>query len=96
MWGYGPGSGYGMMGGYGYGWGFGLLHTAISVAVIVAIVFFAIWALRAITGTGHRHHTMAPPPGPPRSPGLDILEERYAKGEINREEYLEKKKDLGG
>jgi putative membrane protein len=25
-----------------------------------------------------------------------ILEERYAKGDITREEYLEKKRDLGG
>jgi len=95
MWGYGPGSGYGMMGGYGYGWGYGILHVAISVAVIVAVVFFVIWALRAITGTGHHHPMMTPPSGPRRSPGLDILEERYAKGEINRDEYLEKKKDMG-
>jgi putative membrane protein len=30
-----------------------------------------------------------------RSPGLDVLEERYARGEINRDEYLEKKRDIG-
>jgi len=28
------------------------------------------------------------------SPGLDVLEERYARGEIDRDEYLQKKKDL--
>ena len=31
-----------------------------------------------------------------RSPSLDALDERYARGEIQRDEYLEKKKDLGG
>jgi putative membrane protein len=31
-----------------------------------------------------------------RTDALSILEGRYARGEIQREEYLEKKKDLGG
>jgi hypothetical protein len=31
-----------------------------------------------------------------RSPGLDALEERYARGEIKRDEYLEKKRDITG
>jgi putative membrane protein len=31
-----------------------------------------------------------------RSSGLAVLEERYARGEIDREEYLQKKHDLGG
>ena len=30
------------------------------------------------------------------SSALGILEERYAMGDITREEYLEKKRDLGG
>ncbi len=29
-------------------------------------------------------------------PGFDVLERRYAGGEIDREEYLQKKADLGG
>lgn len=31
-----------------------------------------------------------------RPAGLDVLERRYAGGEIEREEYLQKKADLGG
>ena len=31
-----------------------------------------------------------------RSSALDVLEERYARGEINRDEYLEKKRDITG
>ena len=87
--GYGYGPGW-MMGGWGgYGWGYGLLHLAISVAVIVAVVFLVIWALRAVTGVAPHHMAR-------RSAGLDVLEERYARGEINRDEYLQKKKDIGG
>ncbi len=91
--GYGYGPHWGMMGGGwgGYGWGYGLIHVAVSVAVIVAIVFFVIWALRALTGGSLHHHY-----GPRRSGGLDVLEERYARGEINRDEYLQKKKDILG
>jgi putative membrane protein len=89
--GYGYGPQWGMMGGGwgGYGWGYGLLHIAVSVAVIVCVVFFVIWALRPIMGVGLHH-------GPRRSSGRDVLEERYARGEINRDEYLQKKKDIGG
>ena len=31
-----------------------------------------------------------------RSSALDLVEERYARGEINRDEYLEKKRDITG
>jgi putative membrane protein len=54
-------------------------------------VFLVIWAVRAITGGG-----LPRVGGPRRSPGLDVLEERYARGEINRDEYLQKKRDMGG
>lgn len=87
MWGYGP---YGMAG-YGGGWAMGwmmifggILWLGLLAAAVAAIVY----ALRGGARFG------APPPLERRSAGLDILEQRYARGEIQREEYLQKKRDL--
>ncbi len=87
MWGYGPD--YGMMGGYGgYGMmgGFGMI---IWFVFLIALVAGVVWVVRQGGIAGHPHHLP-----PRRSAGLDVLEERYARGEINRDEYLEKKKDI--
>ena len=84
MGGFGPG--YGMMGGYG----FGIVHLVFWAIVLIALVVAIFWLVRSMTGSGAHHHP------PKRSVGLEVLEERYAKGEIQREEYLEKKKDIQG
>jgi len=49
----------------------------------------------------HAHPTDRPPTGsPPAAPAqktsLHILDERYARGEIEREDYLQRKQDLKG
>lgn len=80
---------YGMMSGWGgWAWPFmgivPLLFLAALIAVVVLLVRYA------AGGGGH------PPPMERRSPGLDALEERYARGEIDRDEYLQKKKDIAG
>lgn len=88
--GYGYGPGWGMMNGWGYGgygYGFGIFHMIIWVVVLVAIVALVVWLVRSATGPGMR---------PRRSTGLDVLEECYARGEISRDEYLQKKKDISG
>jgi uncharacterized membrane protein len=46
--------------------------------------------MRSLTSAGAHSMTV------PRSSGLGLLEERYARGEVNREEYLQKKGDLQG
>lgn len=78
------------MWGGGWGWGgmflgplFGLLFIA---AVAVAIVF----VVRAVGGGGHHHRH-----GGARS-ALDILDERFARGEIDKEEYEERRRVLTG
>ncbi len=59
--------------------------------ILGLIVFAVAWFVRSAPGMSTQ-----PPGAPRRSPGLDVLEERYARGEINRDEYLQKKQDLGG
>jgi len=88
--GYGYGPQWGMMGGWGYGYGFGLIHMVVWIIILVAIIVGVIWLVRSLAGTGGHG------PLQRRSPGLEVLEERYARGEINRDEYLQKKKDIGG
>jgi putative membrane protein len=61
-----------------------LLFLALIIAVVV-------WIVRYAAGGGGR-----PPLSERRSPGLDVLEERYARGEISRDEYLQKKRDIAG
>ncbi len=63
-------------------------HWLFSTLVLVLVIGVAIALARGLGGLGRTRAQ--------RSPGLDALEERYAKGEIQREEYLQKKHDLGG
>jgi putative membrane protein len=92
MWGYGP---YGMMG-YGDGWGSGgwmMLFGGFFWIILLAIGIAAVvWIVRAGTHGGH----YAPPRIQRGSSGLDVLEERYARGELNRDEFLQKKRDILG
>lgn len=87
MMGYGPD--WGMMGGWGGGtwWGpFGMIIWLLFLALIIVGI---VWLVRAMVRPGE-----GPPRLAGRSSGLDILEQRYARGEINRDEYLQKKQDI--
>ena len=87
MMGYGPE--WGMMGGWGGG-GFGPFGMIIWLVILVAIVAGIVWLIRAVVPGGTDHLPAR------RSSGLDVLEERYARGEINQDEYLQKKRDIAG
>ena len=81
MWGYGPGAG---------GLGGGPIFLIFWLAVIVALIAGAVWLARSVS-----RQDGAQSPRPAQSSALDILEARYARGDINRDEYLEKRRDLG-
>jgi putative membrane protein len=72
--------GYGMMGLYGL---FGVLFNVLVLAGIVVLI---VWAVR-------RFSTPSNPPNSGPSP-REILQARYARGEITREQYQQMLSDL--
>lgn len=86
--------------GYGNGWEVWVM-TVLMIVVVVAIVVAAIYLIRGAGSRGtavHGPYASPPvaPPGPQGGPGSpqDILKRRYAAGEIDRDEYLQKLEDL--
>jgi len=74
-----------MMGGgmmYGFGW-IGLL---LNIAIIVGIVILIVWAVKRFTN-GSSSTTIQTP--------REILQTRYARGEITRDQYQQMLSDLG-
>ncbi len=82
-WGHGPGM---MNWGFGMGW-FGLITMGIFwIVIIVGIIFLIRWLVVSSRGVTY---------GPKlEETALDILKKRYARGEINREEFEQKKREL--
>lgn len=71
-----------MYGEHMFGFG-GIFMWLFWILIIVAIV----WAVRAATASGGDSPAR-------QKTALDILKERYAKGEIDQEEFERKRKDL--
>ena len=79
----GPHMGYGW-----HGWFFGPIMMIVFIAVAVVVV---VTLVRWFGGQGH-----SPPPySPPMKTPLDILKERFARGEIDKEEFEERRRLLG-
>jgi putative membrane protein len=74
-----------MMGeGFGMGFGGGYMWFFWILLIIVIL-----WVVKSVTERGNKS------PGKDKS-ALEILKERYAKGEIDQSEYEQKRKDLNG
>lgn len=83
----GYGSHWGMMnwGNGGY-WPLGMIIWLVIVFAIIALVG---WGVSAVFTRGRDVHAVG-------VSALDLLEQRYARGEIGRDEYLQKKNDMSG
>ena len=69
----------------GWGMGFGFIFWLVILAIII---WGVVWFIRSQPLSGNKQSR--------HSTGLELLEERYARGDISREEYLQKKRDIVG
>lgn len=79
---------YGFYNGYG-DWGTGSMLGWFGGGIMMIVfwglfILFMIWIVREASGRNTHH----------RSDALEILKERYAKGEISKEEFESKRKDI--
>ena len=83
--------------GMGWAWGWGLMTFAFWALVVVAVVLL----IRHFSRSGeHRppgpHAYGPPPPDAPHTSAEQLLAERYARGEIDDEEYRRRLATLRG
>lgn len=71
--------------------GFGLLSFIVHVLIIVLVIWLVLWLLR-----GGRRGRMGMHGMWQAHSALNILNERFAKGDITKEDYEERKKALMG
>ena len=84
---------YGLYENYG-GWGAGNMMGWFGGGIMmlvfwVLLIAFIVWIVREVIGKNTHSHS-----GSSGSDALEILKERYAKGEIDKQEFEQKKKDL--
>lgn len=79
--------GFGMMGSFGWGW-----FMPVFMILFWGLIIWAVVAL--VRGLARQDGSESA--GGRRDSAMEILKERYARGEIKKEEYEEKKHDLGG
>lgn len=83
---YGPG----MM--WNGGWSGMLLGPLMILVFFGIVIVLVVFSVRSLVGTGgHHSHSDT---GTKTDKALEILRERYARGEIDHEEFQEKKKHL--
>ncbi|HEX9971019.1 MAG TPA: SHOCT domain-containing protein [bacterium] len=76
-----------MMHDWGMSWGWG--GMLFQLLFWLVIVFLIIWGVKQIAGRNQNSNQLTR-----KDNVLDILRERYAKGEIDKEEFEAKKRDL--
>jgi putative membrane protein len=76
---------------FGTGFGmYGLFWMLFNIAILVGVVVLAVWAVQKFTRSSVSSNS-----GSSQSPSArEILDQRYARSELSREEYQEKLHDI--
>ncbi|HIE25117.1 MAG TPA: SHOCT domain-containing protein [Anaerolineales bacterium] len=74
----------------GFGMGFGGIGAIGMILFWVAVIAGIVWLVRTMGGS----NTQFPPQMQSETNARNILDQRYARGEINRDEYEAMKQDL--
>ena len=78
--------------GWGGGWYGMFLGPLFMILVLALVIAAAVLLVRWLAGPSH---PIQPPHAPPGRTALDILKERYARGEIDKEEFEDRRRTLG-
>jgi len=77
------------MHGWGMGWGGGMvLGPLLTIGLVILLIALIVPFIRWI-GAGSAANA-------PTRTARDILDERYARGDIDREEYMRRRQDIAG
>lgn len=86
--------GGGMYGGFGtFGWIGMILNLAITIGVIVGIIWLVIWLVRQFAQGDFNLTTSQKKTDTIETP-REVIQLRYARGEITRDQYVEMLEDL--
>ena len=80
----------------GWGWGHMIFGSVMMIAFWGGIIVLVVLAVRWLGGSGPSSgHGMGHGTGSGGKPAVDILRERFARGEIDKAEFEERRRALG-
>lgn len=91
--GYGWNSCWGFAGFGNLGWIGWIINIVLTIGILIVLVLLVIWAVRRITNNQSGSIFSAAQTGELAN-ALEILQARYARGEITREEYQRMLEDI--
>ena len=80
-----------MLGGLGIMGSWMIFGIILFILFWLGIIWLIVWGVKTISHGGNHHHYTG---NESRSDAMTILKERYARGEITKEQFNQMKKDL--